>query len=142
MSGLDTLRTRLQFAGGKAQVGRMNESKLNSLKRALLYSYQSATAILQDGREFRCLINPDKLKTRYDEKIISIPFFDIQLNPELKESKKFQKTSKGEEEIARLRLERDIAESLYESAQEAINVQKLKIRVLENQLSREWGAVK
>ena len=50
--------------------------------------------------------------------------------------------AKGEEEIARLRLERDIAESLYESAQEAINVQKLKIRVLENQLSREWGNTK
>ena len=50
--------------------------------------------------------------------------------------------AKGEVEIAMLRLERDIAEALYESAQEAINVQKLKIRVLENQLSREWGAVK
>ena len=50
--------------------------------------------------------------------------------------------AKGEPEIAQLRLERDIAESLYESAQEAINVQKLKIRVLENQLSREWGNTK
>lgn len=50
--------------------------------------------------------------------------------------------AKGEPEIAGKRLERDIAESLYESAQEAINVQKLKIRVLENQLSREWGNTK
>ena len=50
--------------------------------------------------------------------------------------------AKGEPEIAGLRLERNIAESLYESAQEAINVQKLKIRVLENQLSREWGNTK
>lgn len=48
----------------------------------------------------------------------------------------------GEPEIAKLRMERDIAESLYESAQESINVQKLKIRILESQLSREWGAVK
>lgn len=50
--------------------------------------------------------------------------------------------AKGEEDIAQLRLERDIAASLYESAQEAINVQKLKIRVLEGQLAREWGSVK
>ena len=50
--------------------------------------------------------------------------------------------AKGEPEIADKRLQRDIAESLYESAQEAINVQKLKIRVLENQLSREWGNTK
>lgn len=94
MSGLDTLRTRLQFAGGKAQVGRMNESKLNSLKRALLYSYQSATAILQDGREFRCLINPDKLKNDYDDKIISIPFEDICLNQD-----KVGTTTQGIQEI-------------------------------------------
>lgn len=50
--------------------------------------------------------------------------------------------AKGEETIARMRLERDLAESMYESAQEVINVQKLKIRILEGQLSREWGAVK
>lgn len=50
--------------------------------------------------------------------------------------------ARGEPEIARLRMERDIAESLYESAQESINVQKLKIRILESQLSREWGNTK
>lgn len=50
--------------------------------------------------------------------------------------------AKGEPETARLRMERDIAESLYKTAQEAINVYKVKIRVLENQLSREWGNAK
>lgn len=47
--------------------------------------------------------------------------------------------ARGEEEIAKLRYERDIAESLYNSAVEAINLKKLKIKVLEGQLSREWG---
>lgn len=96
---LETMKERINYNGGKEQESRMNVDKLRTLKKALLYSYQAATARLTDGREFRCLINPDKLKTSYDEKIISIPFFDIQLNPELKENKKFQKTSKGEEEI-------------------------------------------
>ena len=96
---LETMKERINYNGGKEQESRMNVDKLRTLKKALLYSYQAATAQLTDGREFRCLINPDKLKTSYDEKIISIPFFDIQLNPELKENKKFQKTSKGEEEI-------------------------------------------
>lgn len=50
--------------------------------------------------------------------------------------------AKGEEDIAKLRMERDIAESLYDSAVEAINAQKLKIRILEGQLSREWGNTK
>jgi hypothetical protein len=40
----------------------MYEDKRRSLRKALLYSYQSNTAILSDGREFRCLINPDKNK--------------------------------------------------------------------------------
>lgn len=47
--------------------------------------------------------------------------------------------SRGESRIAQLRLNRDIADSLYTSALEAINVQKIKIRVLEGQLAREWG---
>lgn len=80
MSALENLGKRLNYNGGKAQVNRMNIDKLRSLKKALLYSYQSATAILQDGREFRCLINPDQVKNEYDNKIISIPFEDVCLN--------------------------------------------------------------
>ena len=79
MSELDTMRIRLQYAGGKAE-SRMQRDKLKTLKKALLYSYQAATAILADGREFRCLINPDKLKLDYDNKILSIPYKDICLN--------------------------------------------------------------
>lgn len=91
---LETLKTRLDFNGGEPQISRMNTDKLKSLKKALLYSYQSATAILADGREFRCLINPDKLKNEYDNKIISIPFEDICLNKERKGT-----TTEGVEEI-------------------------------------------
>ena len=94
MSGLDNLGLRLQYTGGNRQIDRMNEDKLKSLKKALLYSYQSATAILADGREFRCLINPDKLKNVYDDKIISIPFKDICLNKD-----RIGKTTNGIEDI-------------------------------------------
>ena len=80
MSGLDNMKTRLKYYGGNRQIDRMNEDKLRSLKRALLYSYQSATAKLADGRKFRCLINPDQIKNQYDNKYISIPFKDICLN--------------------------------------------------------------
>ena len=66
--------------GGKKAEDRMITDKLRTLKKALLYSYQAATAILEDGREFRCLINPDKLKNDYDNKILSIPYYDICLN--------------------------------------------------------------
>jgi hypothetical protein len=45
----------------------------------------------------------------------------------------------GTPSIAKLRLERDIAETMYKSALEAINVKKLKIRIMENQYDKEWG---
>lgn len=49
---------------------------------------------------------------------------------------------KGKAEIAALRFERDCAEVVYKSAMEAINSMKLQIRLLDNQLDREWGAAK
>jgi hypothetical protein len=47
--------------------------------------------------------------------------------------------AKGEPDTAKLRMERDIAESLYESCKEGLQVYKLKLRLLEGQLQREWG---
>lgn len=46
---------------------------------------------------------------------------------------------RGEPEIARLRLERDIAETVYKSALEAIQSYKLQIRILDAQVEREWS---
>ena len=90
---LELLNKRLRYQGGN-QEQRFIKDKLNSLKRALLYSYQAATATLSDGREFRCLINPDKNKPAYDNKIISIPYKDICLN-----APRVGKTTQGEVEI-------------------------------------------
>ena len=48
----------------------------------------------------------------------------------------------GTPEIAKLRMQRDIAEALYKSALEAINIYKLKVRVMQNQYDKEWGNTK
>ena len=77
---LKNMCTRLNYRGGHNQIDRMNKDKAYSLKKALSASYQSATAILSDGREFKCLINPNKLSLELDDKIISIPFRDYCLN--------------------------------------------------------------
>lgn len=90
---LELLNKRLKYQGGN-QEQRMIEDKVRGLKKALLYSYQAATAVLSDGREFRCLMNPDKDKPDYDNKIISIPFKDICLN-----KRRIGKTIDGEEVI-------------------------------------------
>jgi hypothetical protein len=94
MSGLDNLNKRISYRGGADQVDRMKEEKLRTLKKALLYSYQAATAILEDEREFKCLINPNKMSTDVDDKVISIPFEDICLNAD-----KVGKTTEGIETI-------------------------------------------
>lgn len=48
----------------------------------------------------------------------------------------------GVPEVARLRFDRDVKEAIYQANIEAINSTKLKLRILENQLQREWGNVK
>ena len=94
MSALDRMRKRLEFHGGITQESRFIKDKERTLKRALLYSYQACTIVLQDDRNFRALMNPNKLKPQYDEKMISIPFKDICLN-----RPRAGKRSEGEEEI-------------------------------------------
>lgn len=45
----------------------------------------------------------------------------------------------GIPDVADKRFKRDVAEAMYKTAQESINTLKLKIRILDAQISREWG---
>lgn len=45
---------------------------------------------------------------------------------------------RGDREVARLKFARDCAESAYKAGLEACNVQKLQLRLLENQIDREY----
>lgn len=81
---LSEMNTQLIAAGGPAQQSRMIRDKRKSLNRALLYSYQSAfikkvpqeDEMLDDSvpEVARALINPNKLKMDYDDKILSVGF--------------------------------------------------------------------
>ena len=71
--------TRYLYGDGvTGQQERMIRDKRKTLSRALLYSYQAALVKKlyddKDTIERRALINPDKIKQDYDEKIISIGF--------------------------------------------------------------------
>ena len=46
---------------------------------------------------------------------------------------------KGQPGVAEALLERDKAKVMYEANQEHINVVKLEMRVVENQIAREWN---
>lgn len=77
MENLNLLKLRAKHANNDRQHDRMVKDKLRSLHRALLYSYQTAW-IKKDGAEdadyVRALINPDKVKFDYDEKIVSVEY--------------------------------------------------------------------
>lgn len=46
---------------------------------------------------------------------------------------------KGQEEVAKAKLKRDIAKVMYEANQEHINTVKLQMRVIDSQINREWN---
>ena len=76
LTGIIDQKTRLNHLGGNLQQDRMISDKRRTLKRVLWNSYQGANVKKQvDGDEadiVRALINPNKLKQDYDDKIISI----------------------------------------------------------------------
>ena len=77
IKGIPDQHTRLQFHGGNLQQERMIKDKRRSLDRALQYSYQAAQVLRTDAeykKPVRALINPNKLKQDYDDKIISIGY--------------------------------------------------------------------
>lgn len=77
LENLELLKKRAMAANNDRQHNRMIMDKLRSLHRALLYSYQTAW-IKKDGDPdamwVRALINPDRVKFDYDEKIVSTDF--------------------------------------------------------------------
>lgn len=87
ISGVNLQQTRLMHHGGRAQQERMIRDKRRSLDKALLYSYQAgfvkkyydwhdvpSNEEIQNQPLVRALINPDKNKQDYDDKIISIGY--------------------------------------------------------------------
>lgn len=93
MNNLEMMRKRFEWQGGVRQEDRMIKDKLRTLQRALKYSYQGCTiemvqphSMVLDAdpnaidtemsvfQPVRALINPDKVKQDYDDKIISIEY--------------------------------------------------------------------
>lgn len=72
------MRERLRYQGGKwggTQEGRMIKDKYDTFKKALSYSYQAASVCKLGEESIRkALINPDKNKQDYDDKILSIDY--------------------------------------------------------------------
>lgn len=89
MNNFDMMRRRLEYQGGIKQEDRMIRDKYKSFLKTLDYSYQAASISLAQhhsdclsaivepqpaGPITRALINPDKVKQDYDDKIISVGY--------------------------------------------------------------------
>ena len=77
IQGVEHQSTRVRQAGGNRQQERMIKDKRRSLDSAVWFSYQGAEVVktdAEDRRPIRALINPNKLKQDYDDKIISIGY--------------------------------------------------------------------
>lgn len=89
MTNFDLMRRRLEFYGGIKQEDRMIQDKYKSFLSALNNSYQGADICLAQhyedclsamvdaqavGPTVRALINPDKVKQDYDDKILSVDY--------------------------------------------------------------------
>ena len=80
LDGINNMMTELQMRGGNPQQNRMILDKRRTLDRAVWYSYQGAFVQKMEGENpiehppVKGLINPNKLKQDYDDKILSIGF--------------------------------------------------------------------
>lgn len=74
-------------------------------------------------RDYKVVLRQEALKLRADGQAVTL----------------IDKTVYGVKEVADKRLERDVAETLYQTALEKINTSKLQIRIMQNILDKEWG---
>ena len=76
LTGIKNQDIRLRHHGGSVQQERMIADKLRTLDRVVHYSYQGADVRKLDSTvsPVRALINANKLKQDYDDKIISVRF--------------------------------------------------------------------
>ena len=103
----------------------MNQ-KVNELNISVRQLRISGTARAEAERDYKIALRIEALKLR--DSGIAVSMID--------------KVVYGVKEIAELRFKRDVADTVYQANLEAINSIKLKIRILENQISREWGISK
>ena len=82
IEGINEMSKQLNYHGGYFQQNREIKDKKKSLEKALLYSYQGAfvkkyypeSDTIHKSKTVRALINPNKLKQDYDDKILSTGF--------------------------------------------------------------------
>lgn len=101
-------------------------NKLIDLDKCLKALRTKGTELAQTERDYKVALKKKVVEMRANKVSMS----EINL------------TIYGIEEIAELRYKRDIAQAVYEANKESINVIKLQIKIISEQLNKEYGQIK
>ena len=99
------------------------QQQVELLQKSLESLKQTGRAYATAEKDYKVLLRQEILKMRDEGQAIGV----ITL------------TCYGIPSVAEARFKRDVAEAYYKANQEAINTYKLKIRLLEAQIGREWS---
>ena len=102
-------------------------TKIKELNISIKKLRETGTDLAEAERDYKITLRQEALKLRAEK---GMPVTLI------------QQVVYGVPEVADKRFNRDVKEAIYQANQEAINSIKLQIRVIESQLSREWGNIR
>lgn len=97
--------------------------KQNELNVSIKKLRETGTAYAEAERDYKILLRQECLKLRDEGMAIGM----------------IDKTCYGIPSVAEARFKRDVAEATYKANQEALQTYKLKIRLIEGQIQREWS---
>lgn len=100
------------------------QSKTQQLEVSIRQLRKTGTDYAQAEKDYKVLLRQECLKLRDEGMAIGM----------------LDKVCYGIPSVAEARFKRDVAEAVYRANQEAINSLKLQMRLLEAQISREWGS--
>lgn len=99
------------------------QAKTRQLDKSVKMLRQTGSDYAQAERDYKVHLRTECLKLRDDGMAIGM----------------IDKTCYGIPSVAELRFKRDCAKAVYQANLEAINSTKLQIRIINEQLGREWG---
>lgn len=99
------------------------DQKIKELEVSIKQLRTSGTNFALAEKNYKVLLRFEVLKLRDEKQAIGI----------------IDKICYGIPSVADARFKRDVAETIYKANLEAINSIKLQIRVMENQIQREWN---
>lgn len=100
------------------------QAKIKQLELSVKELRTSGTNYAKAERDYKILLRTECLKLRDEGMAIGM----------------IDKTCYGLPSVAEARFQRDVAQTIYQANQEAINTLKLQLRLIENQISREFGS--